>query len=151
MCVGWLVLSFLLPVRRLPLFNQKRLINPPPTSTMADEEDIAALVIDNGSGMCKGKYRRGGQEGSLGRGKGAPRRAGGGRRIWPAWGALFPVVFQCTTLFSWAVSGLGSGFPPPRDPPLSQPRSDRAPRCPTEAGGDAATGTAARTARRRSM
>jgi hypothetical protein len=22
---------------------------------MADEEDIAALVIDNGSGMCKGK------------------------------------------------------------------------------------------------
>jgi hypothetical protein len=22
--------------------------------TMADEEDIAALVIDNGSGMCKG-------------------------------------------------------------------------------------------------
>lgn len=26
-----------------------------PTATMADEEDIAALVIDNGSGMCKGK------------------------------------------------------------------------------------------------
>lgn len=24
---------------------------------MADEEDIAALVIDNGSGMCKGKFR----------------------------------------------------------------------------------------------
>ena len=24
-------------------------------ATMADEEDIAALVIDNGSGMCKGK------------------------------------------------------------------------------------------------
>lgn len=23
-------------------------------ATMADEEDIAALVIDNGSGMCKG-------------------------------------------------------------------------------------------------
>ena len=22
---------------------------------MADEEDIAALVVDNGSGMCKGK------------------------------------------------------------------------------------------------
>ena len=81
MC-GLVTFVFLLPVRRLPLFNQKRLINPPPTSTMADEEDIAALVIDNGSGMCKGKYRRGGQEGSLGRGKGAPGRAGGGRRIW---------------------------------------------------------------------
>jgi len=25
---------------------------------MADEEDIAALVIDNGSGMCKGKFSR---------------------------------------------------------------------------------------------
>ena len=25
---------------------------------MADEEDIAALVIDNGSGMCKGKFQR---------------------------------------------------------------------------------------------
>ena len=24
---------------------------------MADEEDIAALVIDNGSGMCKGEFR----------------------------------------------------------------------------------------------
>lgn len=24
---------------------------------MADEEDIAALVIDNGSGMCKGKFK----------------------------------------------------------------------------------------------
>jgi hypothetical protein len=24
------------------------------TTTMSDEEDIAALVIDNGSGMCKG-------------------------------------------------------------------------------------------------
>ena len=24
---------------------------------MADEEDIAALVIDNGSGMCKGKIQ----------------------------------------------------------------------------------------------
>ena len=23
--------------------------------TMADEDDIAALVVDNGSGMCKGK------------------------------------------------------------------------------------------------
>jgi hypothetical protein len=23
-----------------------------------DEEDIAALVIDNGSGMCKGKYKK---------------------------------------------------------------------------------------------
>lgn len=23
---------------------------------MADEEDIAALVIDNGSGMCKGRF-----------------------------------------------------------------------------------------------
>jgi hypothetical protein len=23
---------------------------------MSDEEDIAALVIDNGSGMCKGMY-----------------------------------------------------------------------------------------------
>jgi len=26
----------------------------PTTGTMAEEEDIAALVIDNGSGMCKG-------------------------------------------------------------------------------------------------
>jgi hypothetical protein len=25
---------------------------------MSDEEDIAALVIDNGSGMCKGKKER---------------------------------------------------------------------------------------------
>jgi len=25
---------------------------------MADDEDIAALVIDNGSGMCKGKFPR---------------------------------------------------------------------------------------------
>ena len=25
---------------------------------MADEEDIAALVIDNGSGMCKGKFKQ---------------------------------------------------------------------------------------------
>ena len=25
---------------------------------MADDEDIAALVIDNGSGMCKGTIRR---------------------------------------------------------------------------------------------
>ena len=25
---------------------------------MADDEDIAALVIDNGSGMCKGMYIR---------------------------------------------------------------------------------------------
>ena len=25
--------------------------------TMADDEDIAALVIDNGSGMCKGTLR----------------------------------------------------------------------------------------------
>ena len=25
--------------------------------TMADDEDIAALVIDNGSGMCKGTFR----------------------------------------------------------------------------------------------
>jgi hypothetical protein len=24
---------------------------------MADDEDIAALVIDNGSGMCKGKRK----------------------------------------------------------------------------------------------
>jgi hypothetical protein len=24
---------------------------------MSDEEDIAALVIDNGSGMCKGKKK----------------------------------------------------------------------------------------------
>jgi hypothetical protein len=24
------------------------------TATMADEDEIAALVIDNGSGMCKG-------------------------------------------------------------------------------------------------
>ena len=124
MC-GLVSFVFLLPVRRLPLFNQKRLINPPPTSTMADEEDIAALVIDNGSGMCKGKYRRGGQEGSRGRGRGAPRRAGGGRRIWPAWGALFPVVFQCTTLFSWAVFGPWERIPaPPRPAPVpTSPRS----------------------------
>ena len=26
-------------------------------ATMADDEDIAALVIDNGSGMCKGVLR----------------------------------------------------------------------------------------------
>ena len=32
---------------------------------MADEEDIAALVIDNGSGMCKGKFI-----GSVGHGAG---------------------------------------------------------------------------------
>lgn len=25
------------------------------TTTMSDDEEIAALVIDNGSGMCKGK------------------------------------------------------------------------------------------------
>ena len=25
---------------------------------MADDEDIAALVVDNGSGMCKGKFFR---------------------------------------------------------------------------------------------
>jgi len=25
---------------------------------MSDDEDIAALVVDNGSGMCKGKQRR---------------------------------------------------------------------------------------------
>jgi hypothetical protein len=25
---------------------------------MADDEDIAALVVDNGSGMCKGTCRR---------------------------------------------------------------------------------------------
>jgi hypothetical protein len=25
---------------------------------MSDEEDIAALVVDNGSGMCKGASRR---------------------------------------------------------------------------------------------
>ncbi len=25
---------------------------------MSDEEDIAALVVDNGSGMCKGKLNR---------------------------------------------------------------------------------------------
>jgi hypothetical protein len=25
---------------------------------MSDEEDIAALVVDNGSGMCKGALRR---------------------------------------------------------------------------------------------
>jgi hypothetical protein len=30
---------------------------------MSDEEDIAALVIDNGSGMCKGKDNKG-SEGS---------------------------------------------------------------------------------------
>ena len=29
---------------------------PPPHATMAEEEEIAALVIDNGSGMCKGMY-----------------------------------------------------------------------------------------------
>ena len=28
--------------------------SPYPTATMADEDEIAALVIDNGSGMCKG-------------------------------------------------------------------------------------------------
>ncbi|EJK60159.1 hypothetical protein THAOC_19539, partial [Thalassiosira oceanica] len=27
------------------------------TTTMADEDEIAALVIDNGSGMCKGGYK----------------------------------------------------------------------------------------------
>jgi hypothetical protein len=27
------------------------------TYTMSDDEDIAALVIDNGSGMCKGMIR----------------------------------------------------------------------------------------------
>jgi hypothetical protein len=32
--------------------NQK----PKTNSTMSEEEDIAALVIDNGSGMCKGMY-----------------------------------------------------------------------------------------------
>jgi hypothetical protein len=26
---------------------------------MADDEDVAALVIDNGSGMCKGMSNRG--------------------------------------------------------------------------------------------
>lgn len=25
---------------------------------MSDDEDIAALVVDNGSGMCKGKIKR---------------------------------------------------------------------------------------------
>jgi hypothetical protein len=25
-------------------------------ATMAEDEDIAALVIDNGSGMCKGRF-----------------------------------------------------------------------------------------------
>jgi len=25
---------------------------------MSDDEDIAALVVDNGSGMCKGEQRR---------------------------------------------------------------------------------------------
>ena len=32
-----------------PLHNNKLI-------TMADEDEIAALVIDNGSGMCKGGY-----------------------------------------------------------------------------------------------
>jgi hypothetical protein len=31
-------------------FSEPRNIN------MSDEEDIAALVVDNGSGMCKGAY-----------------------------------------------------------------------------------------------
>jgi len=43
--------------RRTPFINnllQHRTNQP---ATMADDEDIAALVIDNGSGMCKGTWR----------------------------------------------------------------------------------------------
>lgn len=41
-----------------PIQYNKQLI-----TIMSDEEDIAALVIDNGSGMCKGKDNKG-SEGS---------------------------------------------------------------------------------------
>ena len=29
-----------------------------PFGTMAEDEEIAALVIDNGSGMCKGAFKK---------------------------------------------------------------------------------------------
>ena len=117
----WVVsFVFLLPVRRLPLFNQKRLINPPPTSTMADEEDIAALVIDNGSGMCKGKYRRGGQEGSRGRGKG-----GRGQAYLAGLGRIVSRCFSMHDPFFLGSFGPWERIPaPPRPAPVpTSPRS----------------------------
>jgi hypothetical protein len=44
-------LSLLLPQR---LCHSLTSFSDTNTSTMSDDEDIAALVIDNGSGMCKG-------------------------------------------------------------------------------------------------
>jgi hypothetical protein len=48
----------IIPIDLSAIINSAALLHhAPPKSTnatMADEEDIAALVIDNGSGMCKG-------------------------------------------------------------------------------------------------
>ena len=49
-------LALLPPQQTVPQFEQRDLTTTPPTTTMADEDEIAALVIDNGSGMCKGGY-----------------------------------------------------------------------------------------------